>query len=447
MAQRLPRWIAPVVSLALALTAGAATRNNDDSCDIGVAPAATLLLPYFEVDLDDADGEKTIFTITNVTNLDRIARVTLWTDYAFPVVTFNVFLTGYGVQGINLYDVLKNGVIAPPASVARGKYSKPNPSSACGSLPQKLPSEQVAYMQRAFTEGFVPANDAQPACNVGNEHDNAVGYATIDLVTNCASNDPLAETYWTEDIAFENVLIGDYQQISSREDFAQGAPMVHIRAIPEGGTPAERMAYHALHGSKFKRTFYTRYQPWYDPVLDSRQPLPSTFAARWIDGRNVRFRASLKMWREGRTGPNATCAQLEDNVATFTEIVRFDEAENSVATPGRNVRVVAPDMSWNDYTAPIPVSLRVAVDETWIFPQLSNGAVGGWMYLNLDNDDLGNNYDYRFPWPAQNWVVVSMRAEGRYSTDIDAAPLGNGCSPQADLTEHTWGTSLIGPRP
>ena len=49
---------------------GPATTNNDDSCDIGVAPAATLLLPYFEVDLDDPAGETTLFTITNVSNLD-----------------------------------------------------------------------------------------------------------------------------------------------------------------------------------------------------------------------------------------------------------------------------------------------------------------------------------------------------------------------------------------
>ena len=27
------------------------TTNNDDSCDLGTAPAATLLLPYFEVDI------------------------------------------------------------------------------------------------------------------------------------------------------------------------------------------------------------------------------------------------------------------------------------------------------------------------------------------------------------------------------------------------------------
>ena len=30
--------------------AGPTTTNNDDSCDIMVAPAATLLLPYFEVE-------------------------------------------------------------------------------------------------------------------------------------------------------------------------------------------------------------------------------------------------------------------------------------------------------------------------------------------------------------------------------------------------------------
>ena len=121
MAQRFPRWIAPFVALALALTAGAATRNNDDSCDIGVVPAATLLLPYFEVDLDNPNGEQTIFTITNVTNVDRIARVTLWTDYVYPVVTFNVQLTGYGVHETGDAVASSNWVIS--SLRAEGRYS------------------------------------------------------------------------------------------------------------------------------------------------------------------------------------------------------------------------------------------------------------------------------------------------------------------------------------
>jgi hypothetical protein len=442
MAQQLSRWIAPVVALALALTAGAATRNNDDSCDIGVVPAATLLLPYFEVDLDDPNGEQTIFTITNVTNLDRIARVTLWTDYAFPVITFNIQLTGYGMQAISLYDVLARGVIGPQTSVARGRYSDPNPASACNSFPRTLLPEQVEHIQRAFTEGFVPAHGTEAACDVGNPHDNAIGYATIDLVTNCAMNNPLAEQYWTEDIAFDNVLIGDFQQIHSANDFAQGSPMVHIRAIPEGGTPVERMAYHAVHGSNFRRTFYTRYQPWYDPLLDSRQPLPSVFAARWIEGGASGYRTSLKIWREGRTGAGATCRALEDNVATFAEVARFDEAENGVGFAAYTY-FIRPDMPRGPYTTPMPVTVKMPLGYPSLFPQLTNGAVGGWIYLNLDNDDSGFTYQ----WASQNWVVVSMEAEGRYSADVDAAVLGNGCSPQTPTSMGMTRKGVIGPRP
>src|SRR3954469_7475744 len=80
---------------------GPTTTNNDDSCDIGVAPAATLLLPYFEVDTTNRTTT-TLFTITNVTRFSQIAHVTLWTDQSFPVLDFNIFLTGYDVQPINL---------------------------------------------------------------------------------------------------------------------------------------------------------------------------------------------------------------------------------------------------------------------------------------------------------------------------------------------------------
>src|SRR5207237_9392056 len=90
-----------------------ATTNNNDSCDIGVTPAATLLLPYFEVDTAAAagTGATTLFTIVNTSRYPQIAHVTLWTDWSFPVLDFNIFLTGYDVQGINLFDVIVRGVI------------------------------------------------------------------------------------------------------------------------------------------------------------------------------------------------------------------------------------------------------------------------------------------------------------------------------------------------
>src|SRR3954451_14443669 len=74
--------------------AGPTTTNNDDSCDIGTAPAAPLLLPYFEVETSNR-GVDTFFTVTNVGDLPQIAHVTVWTDWSYPVLDFNIFLTGY----------------------------------------------------------------------------------------------------------------------------------------------------------------------------------------------------------------------------------------------------------------------------------------------------------------------------------------------------------------
>src|SRR5437868_11645959 len=120
--------------------AGPTTTNNDDSCDISVAPAATLLLPYFEVETARRDTD-TFFTITNVSRLPQIAHVTVWTDWSFPVLDFNVFLTGYDVQPLSLYDIIVTGVIAPnfgsggtssttvPGSLSTSNSANPNISA------------------------------------------------------------------------------------------------------------------------------------------------------------------------------------------------------------------------------------------------------------------------------------------------------------------------------
>src|SRR6266550_8168825 len=101
---------------------GPTTTNNDDSCDIGVAPAATLLLPYFEVDFRSTQttARTTLFTITNVSAFPQIAHVVVWTDWSYAALDFNIFLTGYDVQAINLWDVFALGHVAPQAGNALG---------------------------------------------------------------------------------------------------------------------------------------------------------------------------------------------------------------------------------------------------------------------------------------------------------------------------------------
>src|SRR5260370_10062223 len=96
---------------------GPSTTNNDDTCDISTAPAATLLLPYFEVDFRSTQttARTVLFTITNVSAFPQIAHVVVWTDWSYAALDFNIFLTGYDVQSINLYDLFSRGVIAPPS--------------------------------------------------------------------------------------------------------------------------------------------------------------------------------------------------------------------------------------------------------------------------------------------------------------------------------------------
>src|SRR5260370_11486531 len=142
---------------------GPTTTNNDDTCDIGTAPAATLLLPYFEVDLTSARTTTTLFTVTNVTRFPQIAHVTVWTDWSFPVLDFNLFLTGYDVQPINMLDVL-NGTVAPPngtspattpGSLSAANNANPNfiATINCSNLPGQLPAQLIAAVRSALTAG------------------------------------------------------------------------------------------------------------------------------------------------------------------------------------------------------------------------------------------------------------------------------------------------------
>jgi hypothetical protein len=442
-------------------TGAPATTNNDDSCDIGNAPAATLLLPYFEV-AQARTGETTLFTITNTSQYPHIAHVVLWTDYSYPVIDFNIYLTGYDVQGINLNDVIWQGIIAP-ASGARdvngtgtvtstgtgtGDFDELEPGSDqdfsdCGVLLGRLPDFYVERMQSAFTDGevaSVPGDDDFEGCDqVGNVHENAVGYATIDVVNFCGTGLPTdGDEYFTTEIRFDNVLIGDYQQVNASAAFAQGNPLVHIRAIPEGtGNPGEGL------DTNFDRTFYSRYQTDGD-TIDRRQPLPSTFAARWINGGTGAFNTFFKIWREG-INIGLDCDDLPDNGnLVVTESVSFDEDENGLGVAGAEI-IVSPAIGAEDIV--LPETSLTAVGDEDVFPQETfEDSTAGWVYLNLDNGfdetDAGAGADFA----SQNWVVVSMRAQGTYSVDFDAAWLGNGCSPVAEVSDFTEaGGDLPGP--
>jgi hypothetical protein len=479
--------------------AGPTTTNNDDSCDIGVTPAATLLLPYFEVETATRSVD-TFFTVVNTSYLPQIAHVVVWTDWSYPVLDFNIFLTGYDVQPISMYDVIVNGVIAPvgagtsggtssnpassiggivlspvgPVSGTNSTASSANPNIATGScagLPGAYNPALRATVQSILTTGAA-ANICTAAGSPASTHPTAttaIGYVTIDVAATCSQNMADSPQYFATEILFDNVLTGDYEILNKAagSNYAGGNPLVHIRAIPEGGRAAS-----ALVGQQtnLPYTFYSRYingqtvgGTTYTGLLtnyDRRQPLPATFAARWIQGGAGSFNTSYRIWREGVTVAGTTCNGTGGNSADLNsalpvvDIVRFDEHENPILTPQSPVS--GPQQPAGSFTFPETGTYSTA--DANHFPQFGAGATAdnaGWMYLNLNSTqaptapNLALHPNFPTPRASQNWVIVSMTAggssNGLFGVDFDATWLGNGCSAPVAAANMTVRGPGIGP--
>ena len=403
------------------LPTGNITHRNDDSCDIALLPAATLLLPYFQVDVmkDPGRATTTLVTVVNTSNQPQIARMTLWTDWGYPGLSFEIYLTGYDVQAVNLYDVLARGRLPGAGSQSSHTGSRSvgsNPHflasalTSCRILPSSLPASLLADIQKTFQQGL---NGSCGNTRVGGVHEAAMGYVTVDVVATCSGRTP-RDPDSVGELLFDNVLTGDYEIVDPNPasgNFAFGSPLVHIRAIPEGGNAGE------IAESRLPRTFYQRLYN----GRDRRQPLPSTFAARYIQGGGSGFNTSFAIWREAEKQPHTGCFGYTDNSSMYyVEAVRFDERENPTTA--------VPDFVFegSDPNKTLPAASLIPSSYS-LLPPLESGDVAGWMYLNLagytPNDTVPASL------PNQAWVVTTMSAEGRYGVAFDATGLGNGCSP------------------
>ena len=392
--------------------------DNNASCDITVSPAATLLLPYFEVDAAKPvnDAANTIFTIVNTSRSPQIARVTIWTDYGVPAFWFNIFLTGYDVQPISMYDVVARGVLpATSSSSPHGSHSVANNTKlvsldACAELGGSITDGVLSTLRSALTTG---TNASSSDCPIGSTHANAIGYVTIDVVNSCSTISPLDPSYYSQVILFDNVLTGDYEHVypdRSVGNFAGGSPLVHIKAIPEGGNVSTQ--------TPLPYTFYDRFTPRGGRKVDRRQPLPSAFASRFIQGGTASFFTDVMFWREGRAVASSTCASANSAIPA-TAIVRFDDAEN-------------PTTSATSALMPAAASFDT---KSSFFPPITGPTLSGWIYFNLDNQagNVTQSNPYSSARPSQNWVVVRMKAEGRYGVDYDATALTNGCASSSSV--------------
>jgi hypothetical protein len=426
---------ATIFLVTLALLAAAAGPARAVICTIDDVPAATLLVPYFEVDLDDPWGTSTLFTINNASATAVLAHVVLWSDLSVPVLDFNVYLTGYDVQSINMRDIIERGILPRTASAGQdtgenepdpaptpgaisnqGAFSQDiNFASCAGQLPPPvLPPLFITHLQNALTGEF---SSILGGCAGFDFPDRiARGYATVDTVNNCTLRFPGDSGYFVSggqgDATNQNVLWGDVFYVEEGENFAQGETLVHIEADasnPETSVPGEY-------------TFYGRYTGW--TAADNREPLATNFATRFVQGGAFDGGTQLLVWRDSKVAQGAfKCGTLPAWYPLGQEtIVIFDEEENPGITQAFPVSPQPP----GDVITPFRAEAQRVLVSGADLPVTPSF---GWLYLNLNTTvtPAGANPP-EDPAAAQAWVTVLMSAEGRFSVGYDAVQLDSACN-------------------
>jgi hypothetical protein len=386
-------------------------------CSLDNAPAATLLLPYFEVDLDHPGGQTTLFTINNASATAVITNVVIWTDLGVPTLNFPLYLTGYDVQTINLRDVF-NGALARTATVGqdpgdtlspKGVYSQDINFASCnGLLP--LPALPAAFLESLRAAHTGKSSAVLGGCAGRNLGDNvARGYITVDTVNQCTLRTPnfLVGYFGPDGVATDqNVLWGDFFYVDPANNFADGENLVRIEAFPGAFKPGDA-------------TFYGRYVN--GSGIDDREPLATAWASRFAVGGAFSGGTDLVVWRDsGRTVKPFACGTTPPGFPLIMiNEMTFDEQENAQTpflfpcAPG-----CPPDLPLGAFPAEAG---RVQVGS----PDFLVPFNFGWLVLDLNIPPPGQGDGGL----RQAWMGTVMKAQGRFSVGFSATPLDSACDP------------------
>lgn len=417
---------------ALALPSGPAAADGAER--LTNQPAATLLLPYFEVDLPKKPGAKpkgrtTILSINSSDASAQLAHVTIWSDLGVPVTAFDLYLTGFDVQTIDLADVIE-GRLPSTASVGQDLDDTVSPqgfssqdlnfASCTGILPypESLGEDFVEHMRASLTGGPSPLlGDFCAGRDYAEKKPVARGFVTVDVVNQCSLLYPNTPGYFVSGglgvATNQNRLWGDYAYVDRGKKTVRGGTLVGLRAD----------AVDSLTSVPGNYTFYMRFVA--ALASDNRQPLATNFAGRFVhDPKDPFFPGGTEIiaWRDPKVA-NANpfpCGTFPSWYPLNQEqIVVFDEEEN-------------PQVPTLPPVPPLPAELVMP------FPAMAQKVeVGGpdlpvlfdrgFVFMNLNTTVL-NQVSHNDPAAAQGFVTMSLRSKNS-SVTHPAAPLDSASSP------------------
>ncbi len=446
-------------------------------CTIDAVPAATLLVPYFEVDLEAAPGlgVDTLFSINNASAAPGIAHVSIWSDWSQPVLDFDVFLTGYDIQSVSLYQVLvagnlpvtadeqsdqgqDGGRVDDPTSTCDGTVDSCSPHHGQDGWDGSFDGSGIAVLGVADCIDIFPffvnplltptrlaeiqaklTGQAIDGSCFGADHGDSIarGYITIDNANACSLIFPNDPGYFSDGVdpgvaSNINQLWGDWFIVDPVNNFAQGDNLVHVEADDD------------FDGGETGYTFYRRYTA-FNGSADNREPLGTTWATRYLNG--VPFDVtSLIVWRDATindidAGGHICGAAGEGGVGPAwhpmneTQVIAFDEQENweELCDPffGDSGPPISPpeDPDFGD-----PVCFPLETQRVTLGTgNLEMSYSFGWLYLNLNvglddgsgADDLDPGTDGTL---AQSYVAANHSALGLFSVGLSAIELTSACT-------------------
>ncbi len=279
-------------------------------CGIDAVPAATLLLPYFEVDISDGDGSgaadglgvNTVFTINNAGSEPALVHITLWTDWSFGTVDFDVFLTGYDSVTVDLFQVIGLGILPMTADEQNDPTDTISPNggnpdwdgsfpSCVGFFPFPEPAligGLIDRVQNGHSGYPVPSLGGNCAgeglngsigCSSGSCPAGTIarGYVTVDSMNGCSTLFPFDTDYFgdggTGTANNDNILWGEFVFLKDAETTA-GGPLVAVEADDLFSTSSTPTQY----------TFYGRFTNG-DGGADNRAPLGAFWDAPFGESR------------------------------------------------------------------------------------------------------------------------------------------------------------------
>lgn len=262
-----------------------------------VVPAATLLLPYFEVDLGTSASVDTDFAVRNVSTSPIIAHVVVYTDLGVPTLFFDIFLTGNDVERVHIRDIFEGNVVALGEDTSITDQAPPETETSLfdngfesGDLSgwTRFESRATAQTMRAYHTGGVSGRSGL-AAGVDHGDELARGYITVDSAIDFGSGFPDETGYFisggTGIASNNNFLWGEYFVQDNANNASFGNTLVHIEADdsdPRVTTPGQY-------------TFYARFVG--GTAADNREPLATSWTAPFADVTGA-SNTTLSYWRD-----------------------------------------------------------------------------------------------------------------------------------------------------